>query len=119
MRDVAEAIRPAVKTAISPVPLYPFRKLGSTIPTLHAQLYAGSETHVRRALPEYDAIIYVHLYAVREEDIADMQTKLQWLDGHITYGTVYNLESSNLVQESDGTLHLASLYSARFFRLVS
>lgn len=118
MRDVAEAIRPDVKTAINPVPLYPFRKLG-TVPTLHAQLYAGSESHARRALPEYDAIIYLHLYAVREEDIADMQTKLRWLDGHMVPGIVYNQESANLLQEPDGTLHLAMLYSARYFKVAA
>lgn len=123
MRDVAEAVRPDVRTAIAPVVLYPFRRLGS-VPTFHAQLYAASETPGRPSmLSERDGLLYFHIYAVREEDIDETYAAVKWLNGHFepagagdVVGIHYRLASANLLEEEDGTLHLAVLYSTRYYR---
>jgi hypothetical protein len=121
MRDVAEAVRADVRAAISPIPLYPYRRISP--PTMHVQMYAGSEAPGRPAMyPERDGVLYLHIYAVREEDVDSLYAKLGWLDGHRAAGTgevraiSYRLESATLLQEDDGTLHLACLFGTRYYR---
>ena len=64
----------------------------------------------------------MHIFAVREEDIDDIYGKIGFLHRHRAesagdaYAIGYSLESANLLQEDDGTLHLACIYSTRYYR---
>jgi hypothetical protein len=121
VRDVAESVRPAVRESLAPTPLFPYRRINP--PTMHAQLYAGIETSGRPVLhPERDGVLYLHLYAKREEDLDALYAAVDWLDGHRAMGAGgdrlihYRLASATLLEEDDGTLHKAVLYSTRYYR---
>lgn len=110
--------------AVDPIAVYGYRRVGTTIPDYHVQMYAGSETPGRPAIvPERDGILYLHIYAKREEDIDEVYAKLSWLDGWMemgqgsAYAIRYRLASSNLLQQDDGTLHLAVLYTTHYLRI--
>lgn len=120
MRDTAEAIRAGVRTSLDPVPLYPFRRIG-TPPEMHAQLYAGTESRdIVTISGSRSVVLYIHLYARREEDISLMQGKLRWVDGHVVvshgdaYRIRYYLNTATLIEQPDGILHLASLYDVTY-----
>lgn len=124
MRDVAEAVRPAVRAALGGVPLYPYRRIDP--PEFHVQMYAGSEAP-GNVFGEHAGTLYVHIYAKREEDIDATYALLSDpagvnLDGHMEAGTGhahairYRLASTNLLQEDDGTLHLAAIYTTHYVR---
>lgn len=120
MRDAAEAIRAGVRAALDPTPLYPYRRVGTT-PEMHAQLYVGSEARDVISIDgSRTGVLYIHLYAKREEDVSVMQGKLRWVDGYnvASYGSLaritYRLNTSTLLEEPDGILHLASLYDVKY-----
>jgi hypothetical protein len=123
MRDVAEAVRAEVRAAIDPVPLYPYRRIGAT-PQFHVRLYAGVEVPGRPAQPPgRDGVLYVDIFAKREEDVDDVYDKVDKVlhrrmsDGAgKVYAVTYGLESATKREEDDGTLHLACLYSTRYYR---
>jgi hypothetical protein len=123
VREVAEAARADIRTAISPVPLYPFKRISP--PVFHAQLYAGSEAPGRPALgPERNAVIYANVWGAREEDVNDVAQKIE--DVLVNYRTpangrakaiMCNLASRTLLEEDDGTLHIALLFTANYHRI--
>lgn len=126
MRDTAEAIRAGVRTSLNPVPLYPFRRIGTTIPEMHAQLYAGTASRdIVTIGGSRSVVLYIHLYARREEDIALMQEKLRWVDGHVvvSHGDAhrirYYLNTATLIEQPDGILHLASLYDVTYIEMAA
>ncbi len=121
MRDTAEAIRTGVRASLDPVPVYPFRRIGTAIPEMHAQLYAGTESRdIVTIGGSRSVVLYIHLYAKREEDISLMQAKLRWVDGHVvvSHGDAhrirYYLNTATLIEQPDGILHLASLYDVTY-----
>lgn len=122
MRDTAEAIRTEVRTSLAPVPLYPFRRIG-TPPEMHAQLYAGTKSRDIVTIDgSHSVVLYIHLYARREEDIDLMEGKLYWVDGKKvpSYGAahriLYKLNTATLVEDPDGILHLPMLYEVTYIR---
>jgi hypothetical protein len=120
VRNVAEAVRPDVRASLDPTPLYPFKRINP--PTMHAQLYAASETPGRPTMhAERDGLLYLNLFSMREQDIDSLYSSVQWLDGWTAEGEGvaaihYRLASANLLEEDDGTLHLACIYSTRYYR---
>ncbi len=125
MRDTAEAIRAGVRASLDPVPVYPFRRIG-TVPEMHAQLYAGTESrNIVTIDGSFSVVLYIHLYAKREEDIALMKAKLRWVHRKMvpSYGDahriLYKLNTHTQIEQPDGILHLASLYDVTYIERVA
>lgn len=123
--DAADPLRAKVRTAVSPVPVYPYQRIGA-VPVKHVQMYAGSEALGRAAMAaEYTDIVYVHLYAEKESEVKAMREQVRFLDartepGDATAGCFgYSLQSATTQQELDGTMHIAILLQATYVRQVS